>query len=71
MLLSGVAQIEETATQLAERLEILNFQATEHASLLTIALPRGFTVSAVSPLSHKTHGGSTHSVQRLQIHTLA
>jgi hypothetical protein len=33
--------------QLAELTEKLNFQATEHVSLLTIALPRGFLVSAV------------------------
>jgi hypothetical protein len=48
-IVNGAAQIEETATQLAERQE-LNFQATEHASLRTIALPRGFPVSAA--LSH-------------------
>jgi hypothetical protein len=42
MLLNGAAQIEEMATQLAEKLEKLNIQATEHASLLMIALPRGF-----------------------------
>jgi hypothetical protein len=42
---NGAAQIEETATQLAERLR--NFQATEHGSLLTVALPCGFLVSAV------------------------
>jgi hypothetical protein len=46
MLLNGAAQIEETATQLAER-QKLNFQVTEHASLLTTALPRGFLVSAL------------------------
>jgi hypothetical protein len=43
---NGAAQIEETATQLAE-IKKLSFQATEHASLLTIALLRGFLVSAV------------------------
>jgi hypothetical protein len=34
------------------------------------ASTRGCTVARarVTPLSHKTHGGSTHSVQRLQIH---
>jgi hypothetical protein len=47
MLLTGAAHLEETATQLAERREKLNLQATEHASLLIIALPRGFLVSAV------------------------
>jgi hypothetical protein len=46
MLLNGVVQIEEIATQLAER-QKLNFQAMEHAILLTIVLPRGFVVSAV------------------------
>jgi hypothetical protein len=45
MLLNGAPQIEKTATQLAERLR--NKQATEQASLLTIALPRGFLMSAV------------------------
>jgi hypothetical protein len=46
MELNGAAQIEETATQLGER-QKLNFQATEQASLFTVALPRGFLVSAV------------------------
>jgi hypothetical protein len=46
-LLNGAAQIEEMAMQLTERLEKLNFRAMEHASLLTIALPHGFLVSAV------------------------
>jgi hypothetical protein len=50
MLLNGAAQIEETATQLSER-QKLNFQATEHASFLTIALRRGFLVSAVPQFS--------------------
>jgi hypothetical protein len=34
--MSGAAQIEETATQVMGRLEKLDFQATEQASLLTI-----------------------------------
>jgi hypothetical protein len=46
MLQNGAAQIEKTATQLAER-QKLNFQAKEHASLLTVALWRGFLVSVV------------------------
>jgi hypothetical protein len=46
MLVNGAVQIEETATQLAESLK-LNFQATEHASLRTNALPCGFLESAV------------------------
>jgi hypothetical protein len=46
MLLNGAAQIEiVNATR--RKTEKLNFQATEHASLFTIALPRGFLVSAV------------------------
>jgi hypothetical protein len=40
MLMYGAAQIEETATQLAKRLEKLNFHATEHATLLIFASPR-------------------------------
>jgi hypothetical protein len=40
MLMYGAAQIEEMAAQLAERLEKLNFHATEHANLLTFASPR-------------------------------
>jgi hypothetical protein len=47
MLVNGAEQIEETATQLAEVTEKLNFQATDHAGLHKIALPRGFLVSAV------------------------
>jgi hypothetical protein len=46
MLVNGAASVKETATQLAERLRN-NLQATEHASLLTVALPHGFLVSAV------------------------
>jgi hypothetical protein len=46
MELNGAAQIEETVTLLGGRLRN-NCQATEQASLLTIALPRGFLVSAV------------------------
>jgi hypothetical protein len=46
MQLNGGAQIEETGTQATGR-QKLNFQATEHARLLTIALPRGFLVLAV------------------------
>jgi hypothetical protein len=48
--MNGAAQIEETATQLQDNLrksEKLNFRATEQASLLTVALPRTFLVSAV------------------------
>jgi hypothetical protein len=40
MELNGAAQIEEAVTK-------LNFQATEQASLLTVALPRGFLVSVL------------------------
>jgi hypothetical protein len=47
MLLDGEAQIEETAMGLLEKLRNSNFQAKEHASLLTTSLPRGFLVSAV------------------------
>jgi hypothetical protein len=43
---NGAAQIEETGKQLAET-EKLNFQATEHASLLTVVLTRGFLMIAV------------------------
>jgi hypothetical protein len=46
MELIGSSQIEETATQLGGG-QKLYFQATEQANLLTIALPRGFLVSAV------------------------
>jgi hypothetical protein len=46
MELNVAVQIEETATRLGLR-QKLNFQATELASLLTIALPRGFLVSGV------------------------
>jgi hypothetical protein len=37
--------------QLTERLRKLNFQAMEHASLLIIALPCGFLVSAVTQVA--------------------
>ena len=46
MLRNGAVKIEETATQLAKT-EKLHFQATEHASLLTIASSRGFLVLTV------------------------
>jgi hypothetical protein len=48
--LNGAAQIEEMATQLqhnSRKIEKLNFQATEQATLLAVALPRSFLVSAV------------------------
>jgi hypothetical protein len=48
--LNGTAQIDETATQLQRnslKTEELNSQAIEQASLLTVALPRSFLVSAV------------------------
>jgi hypothetical protein len=45
MELDGAAQIEVTATQLGGR-QKLNIQATEQASLLTIALPHGYLVSS-------------------------
>jgi hypothetical protein len=45
MLLNGAAKIEETATQLAGR---LRNQATKHASLLTIELPRGLLAISCS-----------------------
>jgi hypothetical protein len=50
MLLNAVAQIEGSATQLAERLRNSTSslpQSTQHASLLTVAGPCGFLVSAV------------------------
>jgi hypothetical protein len=46
VLLNGEGQIEETTPQLEEN-EKLNFRAKEHASLLTVAFPPGFLVSAV------------------------
>jgi hypothetical protein len=47
MLLNGTAQIKENSNTTSGKTEKLDFQATEHASLLTIALPCGFLVSAV------------------------
>jgi hypothetical protein len=47
MLLNGATQIEETGNETRGETEKLNFQATEHAGLLTVALPHGFLVSAV------------------------
>jgi hypothetical protein len=49
--LNGVEQIEETATQLqrnSRMTEILNSQETEQVSLLTLAFPHGFLISAVT-----------------------
>jgi hypothetical protein len=48
--LNGATQIEETPTQLqrnSRKTERLDSQATEQASLLTVAFPRSFLVSAV------------------------
>jgi hypothetical protein len=48
--LIGAAQIEDTATRLqgnSRKTEKLNVQATEQASLLTVAFPRSFLVSTV------------------------
>jgi hypothetical protein len=42
--------MKETTTQLqrnSKRTEEVNFQASEEASLLTVALPRSFLVSAI------------------------
>jgi hypothetical protein len=47
MLLIRAAQVEETAMQVEEKTEKLNFQVMEHVTLLTNALPRSFLVSAV------------------------
>jgi hypothetical protein len=46
----ATTQIEEMATQLqrdSRKAENLNSQASEQASIVTVALPRGFLVSAV------------------------
>jgi hypothetical protein len=46
MELNGAAQIEEMANATRGNTEKLNIQTTEQASLLTIALSRGFLMSA-------------------------
>jgi hypothetical protein len=50
MDMNGAAQIEETATQLqhnSQKTEKLNSQIIGQASLLTVALPRSYLVSAL------------------------